>query len=164
MADWVHITPRLGLQPIADTSTTQNHPLNTCVKAKHETYGEGEFIYKKGVASTIATDWCTLNADDGGTTRLVADAVGDVGIAMSANVASQYGWYQIKGKAIGGSGGAIVDGAAIYIFAGTALVDDAVVDGDMVHNAKCISTVAGAAITGEFELNYPYTDNITTND
>jgi hypothetical protein len=160
---WSIINPIGSYQPITETSTTKRHPLGLRVQAEDPTYGVGEFIYCTGVASTIATDWVTINMDAFTTVRLVADAVGPVGVAMSANVASQYGWYQIYGKAIGGSNGAIVDGAAIYI-AGTSLVDDAVTDGDMVHNALCRSTVGGAAITGEYQLAYPYTDNITTND
>lgn len=159
-----HVSTDIGLQPLTETSTTQNHVLGKRVKGNDPTYGDGEFIYLVGVASTIATDWVTINFDTFGTTRLVADAVGPVGVAMSANVASQYGWYQIFGKAIGGSGGAIVDGAAIYAHGTAGLVDDAVVDGDLVHNALCRSTVAGAAITGEYQIAYPYTDNIASND
>ena len=166
MADWKFIEPVLGLQPIANTETTlpTGHYLGMKRRARHETYGEGEFVYLLGVASTIATDWCTLNYDDGTTTRLVANAIGPVGIAMSANVANQYGWYQIYGKAIGGSGAAIADNAQIYAHGTAGLVDDAVVDGDMVHNAKCASTIGGASITGEFEIYYPYTDDIASND
>lgn len=160
---WVIIDKESGMQAITETSTTQNHALGRRVQAKHETYGVGEFIYCPGVASTIATDWVTI-AEDFATIRLVADAKGPVGVAMSANVASQYGWYQIYGKAIGGSGAAITDGAAIYIHGTAGLVDDAVVDGDMVHNAFARSTISGAAITGQFQIAYPYTDDITTND
>lgn len=164
MANWVFTDNELGLQAIEDTSTTQQHSLGYKRKAKHATYGEGEFVYALGVASTIATDWVVLNPDDWSTTRLVANSIGPVGVAMSANVASQYGWYQVYGKAIGGSGGAIADNAQIYAHGTAGLVDDAVVDGDMVHNAKCASTISGASITGEFEIYYPYCDDIAGND
>lgn len=163
MANWIPVDGFLGLQPIEDTSTTQRHDVGLRVRAKHATYGVGEFVYCTGVASTIATDWVTIG-EDFATTRLVADAVGPVGVAMSANVASQYGWYQVYGKAIGGSGAAITDGAAIYIHGTAGLVDDAVVDGDMVHNAFARSTISGASITGQFQIAYPYTDNINSND
>ena len=43
----------VGSQPIADTSTTKNHPLGTIVTAVDPTLGGGEFIYLKGVASTV---------------------------------------------------------------------------------------------------------------
>lgn len=90
---------RVGFQPIANTDTTQNHPLGTIVRAVDSTYGEGEFIYLKGVASTAVGSTVTYN------TSAYATALAAVGAnkgqpvawAMSANVASQYGWYQIGG-------------------------------------------------------------------
>lgn len=161
--DWSIIGPStVRYQNIDETSTTQNHPLGYRVHAVHATYGVAEFVYCAGVASTIATDWVTIGSDFA-TTRLVADAVGPVGIAMSACVASNWGWYCIYGKVPGGSAGAIVNNTQIYI-SGTATVDDAVTDGDMVHGAICRSTISGASITGLFQLYYPYTDNINSND
>lgn len=91
-----------GAQPIADTSTTQRHNLGTIVRASDPTYGQGEFIYLLGVASTAvgsvvtydpSTYLTTLSAVGGNIPRPVA-------FAMSANVASQYGWYQISGVAV----------------------------------------------------------------
>jgi hypothetical protein len=102
MASWVPITPLAGLQPIATTSTVQNHPLGTIIQARHATYGAGEFIYLTGVASTVVGSVVEYSTATGAT---VLAAVGGsqplpVGIAMSANVASQYGWYQIGGNAV----------------------------------------------------------------
>jgi len=45
---------RIGIQPIATTSTVRNHPLGMIVRASDPTYGEAEFIYLTGVASTAA--------------------------------------------------------------------------------------------------------------
>lgn len=92
----------IGGQAIADTSTTQNHPLGTICHATDPTYGGGEFIYLLGVASTAVGSLVTY----GVTTYQTALApVGtnkpqQLAVAMSANVASQYGWYQIAGLAI----------------------------------------------------------------
>src|SRR4051812_25711329 len=87
-------TPFVGCQPIGTTSTTQNHPFGTIVRAVDSVYGEGEFVYAKGVASTAAGDACTINTKTGVTARAVhtTAARGLIGVAMSANVASQYGW------------------------------------------------------------------------
>ena len=49
-------TPRLGIQAIAVTDTQQNHPLGTVVAAADPAFGEGEFVYLKGVASTAVND------------------------------------------------------------------------------------------------------------
>ena len=92
----------VGLQGIATTDTTQKHPLGKIVRAVSDTYGEGEFIYLLGVASTAVGSIVTYN----GLTYATALApVGTnkaqpVAIAMSANVASQWGWYQISGVAV----------------------------------------------------------------
>ena len=91
-----------GAQPIATTSTAAAHALGTIVRATDPTYGEGEFIYLLGVGSTAVgsivtydptTYLTTLSAVGGNIPRAVA-------VAMSANVASQYGWYQISGQAV----------------------------------------------------------------
>lgn len=102
--------PFLGVQPIQTTSTVQNHPLGTIVRAQDPVYGEGEFIYAKGVASTAAGDFCTFNTGSvPASVRTVAASVGPAGIAMSANVASQYGWYQISGAGVVASASATID-------------------------------------------------------
>lgn len=152
-------------QGIAETSTTKNVPLGTRVRAVDATYGEGEFIYLLGVASTDVGSWVHFNADDYSTALTAANGIGPVATSMSANVASQYGWYQIYGKAVGKALASYADNAAVYLTATAGSVDDAVVDGDMVHNAKGASAV-GTPSTGlaEFEIQYPYTDDIATND
>jgi hypothetical protein len=92
----------IGSQPIADTSTTKNHALGTIVRAKDPTYGEGEFIYLLGVDSTVVGSVVRYNATTHQTTLAVNTAVQvtPVAVAMSANVASSYGWYQIAGLAV----------------------------------------------------------------
>lgn len=151
---------RIGSQPIANTSTTQNHPLGTIVTAYDPTYGGGEFIYLLGVASTAVGSWVSYNPDDNSTALLAANAAGDVAVAMSANVASQYGWYQIKGKAVGKAASGFVDNAEVYATATAGTVDDAVVSGDKVMNVKGASAVDTPS-TGlaEFEISRPYIRN-----
>lgn len=170
MANWTIQTPVLGLQPIEETSTVKKVPLGTIVTAVHQSstgstsYGSGEFIYLLGVASTAVGTWVTYNADDFSTTRLAANAIGPVAIAMSANVANQYGWYQISGKAIG-LALSISDNDRVYATATAGSVDETVVDGDMVHLAKAASA-QDVPSTGfaEFEIHRPYCDDTNSND
>lgn len=152
-------------QAFAETSTTAKHTLGLIVRAKDPTYGAGEFIYLKGVASTAVGSWVTYNADDFSTALLAANAIGPVAVSMSANVADQYGWYQISGKAVGKALASYADNGLVFATATAGSVDDAVVDGDMVHLAKGASAVDTPS-TGlaEFEISRPYTDDITTND
>lgn len=153
-------SPIIGTQPIANTDTTQKHPLGARVRATDPTYGEGEFIYLKGVANTAVGSWVTYNQDDNSTTLLAANAIGPVAVAMSANVASQYGWYQIFGKAVGKALAAFADDGNVYATATAGSVDDAVVAGDRVKNAKGASALDTPS-TGlaEFEIEYPSMDD-----
>ncbi len=147
-----------GAQPIADTSTVKNHPLGKIVTAVDPTLGEGEFIYLVGVASTAIGTWVTYNMDDGTTTRLAANAIGPVAIAMSANVASQYGWYQIQGKASGLALASFADNGNVYATATAGSVDDTIVAGDRVKGAVGASTIVGAGLA-EFEIARPFMDD-----
>lgn len=154
---------RLGLPAIDETKTTQaDIQLGTIVTAEDSTYGAGEFIYLEGVASTGVGDWVTYNADDFSTTLLAADAIGPVAVAMSANVASQYGWYQIQGKAVGKTLTGYADNGLVYATATAGSVDDAVVAGDRVKRAKGASAV-GTPSSGlaEFEIDRPFMDDAT---
>jgi hypothetical protein len=159
---FTHDENKLGLQPIATTDTVQNHPLGTIVRATDPTYGAGEFIYLAGVASTAVGSWVTYNMDDGTTTLLAANAIGPVAVAMSANVASQYGWYQIQGKAVGKVLASYADNGLVYATATAGSVDDAVVSGDMVVNAKGASAI-GTPSSGlaEMEISRPFVNDLT---
>jgi len=88
-----------GGQAIATTSTEQKHPLGTITKGVDPTLGEGEFIYLLGVASTVVGLAVSWNATTYQTTLLpsTANLSTPVAWAMSINVASSYGWYQIGG-------------------------------------------------------------------
>lgn len=111
--------PLAGYQPIAVTSTTQNHALGTVVRAVDPTYGAGEFIYLQGIASTVVGSPVVYNTSTYITTLapVGTNKPQPVAFAMSANVASQYGWYQIGGNARAAktSGLALASNAAVGI-------------------------------------------------
>jgi hypothetical protein len=153
---------RIGMQPIADTSTTKNHPLGTIVRATDPTYGAAEFIYLTGVASTAVGSWVTYDVD-GASALLVASAVGPVAIATSANVASQYGWYMIHGKHEAGLCWGSLDlasNARLYATASAGLVDDAVVSGDLINNAKVDAAKTTGGSTIAVEIYRPFVTNV----
>jgi hypothetical protein len=138
------IDGKIGLQPIAETSTTQEHALGLVIQAKDPTLGVGEFIYLQGVAST--TVGSIVNYDDGFQTALDTSAAGGparpLAVAMSANVASQYGWYQISGLAVAAkaSDTSFADGAGLGASSGLAV---AVATGTVMQGAV-VRTVASA--------------------
>jgi hypothetical protein len=122
-------------QAIATTSTVKKHALGTVVRAVDPTYGEGEFVYLAGVGSTIVGSVVVFDQYNGTTTLGVAGSRGPVAVAMSANVASQYGWYQISGAAVVDSG-TVADEGNVYLTATPGEVDDAVVAGDKIDGAR----------------------------
>lgn len=130
--------------------TTLEHPLGT-----RAVDGDGNiYIYLQGVASTAAGDWVTFD-EAHLTTRTAANAVGRVGIAMAAIVASSYGWYQIYGKnTIANVGTSFADNGKVYLTATAGRIDDAVVAGDLVVGAIGRSVEASNVAT--VELNFPF--------
>lgn len=149
-------------QGLEETSTTAKAEIGLIVKGKDPTYGVGEFVYLEGVASTEAGSWVVYKMDDGSTALLAANAFGPVAIAMSANVANQYGWYQISGKAVGKALTGYADNGLVYATATAGSIDDAVVAGDRVKLAEGASAV-GTPSTGlaEFEIHRPFMDDAT---
>lgn len=87
------------------TTTIPTPPLvpGMIVRAKDPTYGEGEFILLKGVASTAVGSVVTYNTSSF-TTALAPVGTSlpqPIAVAMSANTSSSnWGWYQISGLAI----------------------------------------------------------------
>lgn len=140
MSDWNFIDGMAGMQPITENSDTQKHLVGLEACAYHATYGMGKFIYLPGVASTAAADWVSYDLYDGATTRLVANARGNIGVAMSACVAGEYGWYQIEGAAVAEVLASFAAGAICYATATAGHIDDAEVEGDKIDGA--ISTTA----------------------
>lgn len=154
------VSPQLaGYQPIAVTDTTQNHALGTTVRAVDPTYGMGTFVYLKGIGSTVVGSWVDYDQYLGTTALSPATGgVGQMAVAMSANVASQYGWYQVEGAAVGKAPNAMTAGADVFMLAATpGSVDDAAVNGEQVLNAK-VSTTTGTPSTGlaVFQIAWPF--------
>ena len=108
------VEARFGVQPIAFTNAANTalqsgqspfanaeHPLGTIIRGFDPTFGEGEFIYLLGVINTVAGLLVTWDAATFQTTILpsTANLGTPVAVAMSANVAGNWGWYQISGVA-----------------------------------------------------------------
>ena len=159
---YVITDPSIGLPPIAVTDTTATAGLGKVVRAKDSTYGEGEFIYLLGVTGTEVGSVVTYNATTFQTALLTVTNGKNKGlpvaVAMSANVGSQYGWYQISGIAAVKAPNAMTVGADVFSLAATpGSVDDAAVNGEQILNAK-VSTTTGTPSTGLalIEINRPF--------
>jgi hypothetical protein len=163
MSNFVSQESDIVEQAIDETSTTQKHPLGKTIRAldvASTDYGYGEFIYLKGLDSTAVGE-CILYAENNYQSVLaVADGAGSVCFSMSICVTGEFGWYQIKGRAVS----LVLAGyaaAANYLTATPGSLDDAIVAGDRVH--RCLGTTnidTPATGQAEMRINYPYVNNI----
>lgn len=144
-------TPRLGTQPIAVTDTTQRHALGTRISANDPVYGDGEFIYLKGVASTVVGSVVTYDGASTGTPTYqtaLAPATANLGqplaVSMSANPANSFGWYQIAGAAVASVNATLAAGSKVYL-AGAGQLTTAVAAGMQVLAARSNTAVGTPA-------------------
>ena len=152
---WTKTSSVITKQAIDATSTTLENPLGTKVTEKHADYGDAEFIYLAGVASTAQGDAVTFD-EAYATTRAAANAVGRVGVAMSANVANQYGWYCIYGRVPCEVAASCAADKSMSLSGTAGHLDDGDQSGDVVIGAVSRSAI-DTPNTGQawMELNYP---------
>jgi hypothetical protein len=136
---------RLGQPLITASDDSAKVPVGTIVRANDPTYGAGEFIYLKGVASTAVGSIVTYNVTTHQTTLC---AVGGnismpVAIAMSANVADKFGWYQISGVAVAKKTCTVSLAAAAAVGVLTTGLVAATGSGKEIHGAQ-VAAVASA--------------------
>ena len=151
-----------GAQPIANTDTTKKQPLGTIVRGWDPTYGEGEFIYLLGVGSTEVGSVVLYNATTY-QTALITVSNGKnkglpVAVAMSANVASQYGWYQISGNAvIKKTGVAVTPQVPIFISATSGRIKVLASAGQQILGAQTanLTTIVTTTSTVVVTINRP---------
>lgn len=149
----------VGAQAIDETSTTAKHQLGTIVTAYSETYGAGEFIYLTGVASTIVGSVVTYNTVTGATALAAvgANLPRPIAVAMSANVASQYGWYQISGVSVMAKSSATSLAAAAAVGVKTAGFIASTGSGKEVNSAlvAAVASAASGRTTVQVVINRP---------
>ena len=169
MSDFKVIDGSLGPdQDIADTWATEGsggvvYPqsiLGRCITAHDEAttdYGFGDFIYLKGVASTVVGSVVTFEHGIYETALCVAGAKGQIAVAMSICVADNYGWYQVKGRAVCKSlTGATAD-KVCYLSGTAGSLDDGVVAGDEIYTSYSQSALdTPAAGLQEVGIDYPW--------
>ena len=150
----------VGAQPIATNSTTQLHPLGTIVVANDATLGAGEFIYLKGVASTVVGSIVNYDAAGFQTALDTAAVTGPsrpLAVAMSACVASEYGWYQISGLAVAKKANTVsfADGAGLGSASGLAV---AVATGTVLQGAvvRAVASAKSDVTTVAIAINRPH--------
>lgn len=111
---YAFVEPALGMLQIANTDAGFTPPnqstviptppayLGQTVRAFDPTYGEGEFILLLGVASTVVGSVVIYDSVTYQTTLCpsTANLARPIAVAMSANLAATFGWYQISGSSV----------------------------------------------------------------
>jgi hypothetical protein len=147
----------IDLYSIDDTQKAQ---LGTICYADDATLGAGEFIYLKGLDATVEGSVVTYRPKGWATALLAANAIADVAVALGACVTGKFGWYQTRGKAVMKALAGYADDALVYATATAGSVDDAVVAGDRVKNARSCSALDTPATGYAYvDINYPYMDD-----
>jgi hypothetical protein len=167
---YIPVENMLGIQPLGQSSTIQNQDLGTVIRARDPVYGQGEFIYLLGVASTIAGSVVTWGGATTGTPTYqtaLAPATANLGrpiaVAMSANLAGAFGWYQISGQAVVATNGTLATGPSKVFLAGSGQVTSTAGAGLEVNNSiNVTATGTPAANQAVVEINRPYAEGQIT--
>lgn len=157
------IDEKAGMQNLYVTSDVQQHPVGYRAKAWSATYGFGEFIYLKGLALTVAGETVIFDTYAGTTKRGVANDRGPCAVAMSANVANQWGWYQIHGAAVVKVAAAFAAGAIANWTATAGTIDDAKVATDAIDGFVSKTAIDTPSVGFAMcQLAYPCANGSTT--
>ena len=169
---------RAGMLQIANTDSgvtmangtsaipTPPNTLGQVVRAFDPTYGEGEFIMLVGVASTVVGSLVTYNATTYQTTLSAntANQATPVAVAMSANTAGLFGWYQIGGLAVVKKTAVAVNAQVpVYQSATVGRVMPTAASGKQVLGARSanLATVASSVSTVIVSINRPHLQGAT---
>lgn len=161
-------SPILGVAAnLTEVETTAQFPLGTIIEATSPTFGAGEFIYLKGVASTVAgsivnyrgTTWQTALGYAG------ENVPAPLAIAMGACIADRYGWYQISGIATAAKACTVSFAAAAKVAVGSSSgLAVASLSGQEIMGAY-VSAVASATagrVTVALVINRPHNQGRVT--
>jgi hypothetical protein len=158
-----------GITTANGTSVIPTPPnvLGGVIRAFDPTYGEGEFIMLVGVASTVVGSLVTYNTTTYQTALSpnTANLAQPVAVAMSANTAGTFGWYQIEGLAVVKKTAVAVNvGVPVYQSATTGRVMPTAASGKQVLGARSanLATVASGVSTIIVSINRPHMQGATT--
>lgn len=147
-------SPAVGAS--SDVHTTQQNPLG---QRAFDTEGR-EWVYLKGVASTVAGAWVTYD-EASVTALLAANAIGPVAVAGAATLASQFGWYCIDAP-VGVSAllaANCADNAKIGRETADGTAGDGRAAGDEIYGAISRGATAGAAALTTVQIYRPFVDD-----
>jgi hypothetical protein len=159
----------MGMPPIGSVSASPVVALGTIVRATDPIYGDGEFIFLQGVASTVqgsAVNWGGVDGNNKPTFQtalLPSTAIQGcpVAFATAAIGAGQYGWYQISGVAVAAATTFAAAGPAYIGTAGQVISTTAA--GKQIVNSNGLTAV-GVPAAGQvlLSINRPFAQGAIT--
>lgn len=163
MSDFRITDGHLGGQNIDENSATLQEQLGREIMALDQAdteYGFGCFCYLRGVASTVVGSVVTFERGTYNTALATANAIGSIGVAMSACLAGEFGWYQISGRAVMKVLAGFTADKVAYLTSTAGSVDDAVVVGDeIMHNFSLTGIDTPSTGLAEVSIDRPFTTN-----
>ena len=170
---------RAGMLQIANTDSgvtmpngssavpTPPNTLGQVVRAFDPTYGEGEFIMLVGVASTVVGSLVTYNTTTYQTALSpnTANQATPVAVAMAANTAGLFGWYQIGGLAVIKKTAVATNAqVAVYQSATVGRIMATAASGKQLLGARSanLATVASTVSTVIVSINRPHMQGAVT--
>lgn len=138
----------------SDTSVVDTSAKTTVLTRAFDSAGN-EYIYLKGVASTIVGSVVTYD-EDGVTTLLVANAIGPVAVSMSiTDSTSEWGWKQIWGEAEACVAANTADNAHLGFETTAGYVGDGKAAGDEISGMISREAVTTAGVY-TIQVTYPW--------
>lgn len=161
---------RLGMLPLASTDAGAANPgastlyptppnyLGCVLRGTDPTYGGGEFIFLKGVASTAIGSLVIYDPTTYLTTlaATTANQGRPVAVAMAATTAALWGWYQIEGTAIVAKSTGVKLSGSVTVGVNSTGKIGASASGKEVLGARNVVTAASAATTATLIINRPH--------
>jgi hypothetical protein len=158
MAEYKTGAPGASVGLLTDVDTTQRNPLGAVSDGVDNFGNKAEFIYLKGVASTIAGSVVTFD-EAGVTTLIAANAKGPVAIAMAAiDSTSKYGWYCIKGTVKADVVANSADNSTVGRETTDGKIGDGRAAGDQIANAFQREATTAAALA-YVQIDHPFVDD-----
>lgn len=137
-----------------DVHTTARNPVGMRAFGSDTTGNTAEYIYLKGIGSTIVGTVVTFD-EAGVTTLIAANAKGPVAVATGLTVASTFGWYGLQGTFLTDVVANSADNSTIGRETTDGKVGDGRAAGDQISNCfQRAATVAAAVVLCQFDHSY----------
>lgn len=158
MAAMLTGAPLAVVGKLGDVDTSARMPLGTRVRGVDDFGNSAEFIYLKGVGSTIVGSVVTYD-ETGATALIAANAKGPVAVAMAiTDATTEYGWYCIQGTVYVDMVANSADNATLGRETSDGKVGDGRSAGDQIANCFARGATTAAALQYA-QIDHPYVDD-----